>query len=607
MDGRCNRLGESLPRSLPARSTTRRWLFPISSLLLCLWPFAALAAEPTYEGQSASHWLDHMDVAPNGMQETIKAFKSMGRDAVPFLIKTLGRKPSKVGEAVDDLLYKRQLVAHVPEEMAKALPSAMRVGDRRGRAAFLIGEIGPEAEEAIPALMAILTDQSEGWRLEAEVRDALLAMGEKLSTQVPVLISFLESDDRETRGFGIRLLGSVGPKARDAVPALQGLANAPDQRVSLSAAQALWNIARQTNIVVAIYARSLQSKDSTVRQLALVYLRQMGSAAVAAKSAIQSALRDPDDSVRREAERTLQEIDPKLLRSSPVNIPQETAAAVAGLVRTIQTGDFRSRFAALEAIAVFGSDAASAVPALTEVLNAPPPDLPGHFAAMGLMNSRRCAAQALAEVGPEARSAAPLLISLLTARVDGNRAVYCKALGRIGPEAKVAVPALQAAIQDENRGIRLAAAVALTRIMPEQCSDAVAVLRSLQNDPELANVGIVDKDGLVNTNYADAQNPGAMLFRLAALVPLWELRVEKESPVDAIIRELRKPTTSEQNFYVELLGDIGPDAKAALPTLQTLLEPRQPITLRRAAAIAVRKIDPGEAAELGLPGTLGLP
>jgi len=83
--------------------------------------------------------------------------------------------------------------------------------------------------------------------------------------------------------------------------------------------------------------------------------------------------------------------------------------------------------------------------------------------------------------------------------------------------------------------------------------------------------------------------------------------VEKESPVDAIIRELRKPTTSEQNFYVELLGDIGPDAKAALPTLQTLLEPRQPITLRRAAAIAVRKIDPGEAAELGLPGTLGLP
>ena len=264
MDGPCNRVGECLPRSHPAELTRRiatcGWLFPIGSLLVCLGAFAAFTAEPTYEGQAASRWLDNMDAAPNGMQETIKVFKSMGRDAVPFLIKTLGRKPSKVGEAVDDLLYKSQLVAHVPEEMAKALPSAMRVGDRRSRAAFLIGEIGPEAAETIPTLMAILTDQNEDWRLEAEVRDALLAMGEKLSAQVPVFISFLKSDDRQTRGFGIRLLGSVGPKAHDAVPLLQGLANAPDQWVSLSAAEALWNIARQTNIVVSLSSRRIGSK-----------------------------------------------------------------------------------------------------------------------------------------------------------------------------------------------------------------------------------------------------------------------------------------------------------------------------------------------------------
>jgi len=419
----------------------------------------------------------------------------------------------------------------------------------------------------------------------------------------------LKSDDRQTRQLGAVLLAAVGPKAKAAVPALLEAAESRDSWVCLSVARALWNIDRQTNAAVRLYTRSLQSTNSSHRQVALVYLRQMGTAARAARPQIQAALKDSDDLVRREAEKALREVDPDLLHSSLQGINEQIPAAVAKLVQTIQSGEFKDCFRALETIAVFGPDAKPAVPALIEVLTGPAPQLPGPFAGIGLMNSRRNAAVALAEIGPEARAAAPALIGLLKEHRDHNRAIYCKALGRIGPAANEAVPVLEETLQDDNRGIRLAAAVALTRIEPQQASNAVAVLKSLQNDPELATVWVTDESGAAKqTSLKDFQNPASRFFRLSASVPLWRLGLEQEPPVEGIIEELNGPYGSDHVSYVELLGDIGPEAKAALPTLAKHLNTDQFIIgLRRAAAIAIRRIDPGEAARLGLSGMLAVP
>lgn len=612
MDGRGAKDRESalgsVPAGLPTSSPSRERSFPFILLFTGLLSFAAGAAEPMHEGQAASFWLDHIYTPPNGMMQTIKAFKGMGSNAVPFLVKTLERKPSKLGEFADDKLYKDGLNDHVPKSLVKALPSAMRVEDRREHAAFLIGQIGPDAAAAIPALMRVLTDQTEGWRIEGEVRGALLAMGEKLSGQVPEFITYLKSNDRETRQLGAVLLASVGPKAQAAVPALLKAAESRDGWVSLSVARALWNIGRQTNVAVGIYISSLQSTNSTHRQLALIYLRQMGPAAKAAGPQVQATLKDSDDLVRREAEKTLREVDPGLLQSSLLGMNEQIPAVLAKLIQAIQSGEFQDRFRAVETILVFGPDAKPAVPGLIEFLTGPAPQRPGPFAAFGMMNARRSAAEALAEIGPEARAAVPALIGLLKEHRDYYRASYCKALGRIGPDAKEAVPVLEEALQDDNRGIRLAAAVALTRITPQQASNAVAVLKSLQKDPELATVWVTDGSGVAKqTSQKDFQNPASRFFRLSASVPLWRLGLEAEPPVTAIIEELNRPYRSEGISFVELLGDIGPEAKAALPTLTKFLNPDRFVRLRRAVAIAIRKIDPNEAAKLGLPGVLAVP
>lgn len=220
------------------------------------------------------------------------------------------------------------------------------------------------------------------------------------------------------------------------------------------------------------------------------------------------------------------------------------------------------------------------------------------------MNDRRYAGQALAEIGPGARAALPDLVRLLNEHKDNNPAIYCRALGCIGQQTEEAVRELENALKDENRGVRLAAAAALTRIAPSQCTNAVRVLRELEVDPELAAVWVVDQNGIAQpTNKKDFNNPASRFFRLAASVPLWRLGLEKEPPVAGILEAIKQRGCPDEFSYVELLGDIGPQAKSALPRLAASAGR----TSRRAAAIAIRKIDPSEAARLGLPGILLVP
>ncbi len=566
------------------------------------------AAEPTYEGKSASFWLEHFYDTNSQPRAAVTAFKAMGSNAVPFLIKTLEQKPSALGKAVDDQVYGGDPSHRVPQGVLNALPSAMRTEEKRDRAVYLIQEIGPDAAEAIPSLMTILNDPNEGWRMIAGARGALLAMGERLAGEVPRLIDYLKSNDREDQQLGAVLLASIGPKGRAAVPALLKLAETGNGWVTVSVAQALWNIDRQTNAAVTIYTNVLQTTNSTEKQVALIYLRKMGAAARGAGPQLQAMLDDPDDLVRREVEAALREIDPSLLLSSQQSMNRQIPERVAKLVETIQSGQTGHRLRALETIAIFGPDAKPAVPVLIEVLSGSAPRQPGPLSSIGLMDSRPEAALALGEIGPEARAAVPALINLVTGSRDGFVAAYCRALGGIGPDAQEAVMVLEKTMQHENRGIRLAAATALTRIVPGQSSNAVVVLRALQNDSELAAVWTMDRDGIPHRQAAtNFDNPAYRFFHAAASVPLWRLGIEKKTPVPALIAELERPSSSDETSLINLLGDIGPEAAPALEKLKKIVESERFIGHRRAAAIAIRKIDPAEAARLGLPGVLGVP
>lgn len=108
-------------------------------------------------------------------------------------------------------------------------------------------------------------------------------------------------------------------------------------------------------------------------------------------------------------------------------------------------------------------------------------------------------------------------------------------------------------------------------------------------------------------NELDFDNPQSRFFRLAAAVPLWKLGLEKESPVPTLIAVLHNGGSPDELRFIELLGDLGPEAEPALPILTKFLDADKWIRLRRTTANTIRKISPEEAVRLNLPGVLAVP
>ncbi len=421
---------------------------------------------------------------------------------------------------------------------------------------------------------------------------------------LPHYVGWLTNANPEIQAIGAGFLKSIGPKARVAVPELLKAADSTNWHVANAAGLALWSIDRQTNIALRVHTRQLQDTNHTCRELALIYLEKMGPAAVDAAPMIEPLLRDPDSTVRAYAEKALRAIDPAFLELSQHRINETGATNLARASQMLREGDYPQRIRALEIIALYGPSAKAAVPALIEALDGFSPDVSGSLASWAKMKSQRAAAEALAEIGSEAEAAVPAL----AARVwmgSYFQTSFCKALGRIGPRAQEAVPVLERALVDEKPQVRLAAADALTRIEPNHCSNAVVVLRALQHDPNLATQWRVDHATASATATINYDNPTCRRYRLSAAVPLWKLHLEPESPVPALVEELGKPENALAIWCVELLGDLGPEARSALPKLAALVGPDN--GLRRAAAIAIRKIDPQEAERLNLPGVLAVP
>jgi HEAT repeat protein len=84
-------------------------------------------------------------------------------------------------------------------------------------------KLGPEAEKAIPALVATLNDRDIG--VSGFAGQALRAIGGKA---VPSLIEALQSDNYEVRWSAVEILGDIGAEANSAVPALRKIKESDD-------------------------------------------------------------------------------------------------------------------------------------------------------------------------------------------------------------------------------------------------------------------------------------------------------------------------------------------------------------------------------------------
>jgi len=246
----------------------------------------------------------------------------------------------------------------------------------RWHVAYLLGELGPEAKDAVPALIKIVKSQPtdagrtptddevtdndvRGWAAEA-----LGYIGVQSETVVPLLIAALKEDHIRLREGAAWGLAKFGAKAKEAIPVLIEALKDPrfevrtircfgDDEPDHWAASALVYIGADS---VPSLAKALGSKDMVIRRHAAHALRSLSSEAKSATDALIQAAKDQDPRVRQLAVMALNGVEP------------DPELAVPVLVAALDDSDARVRCAAGDALRDYGREARVAVPKILETL-----------------------------------------------------------------------------------------------------------------------------------------------------------------------------------------------------------------------------------------------
>jgi HEAT repeat protein len=207
-----------------------------------------------------------------------------------------------------------QAVHALAAQGARAVPRVVKGLQNeklRKHAIKILGMIGPEASEAVPALVETMQDADEETRREAQF--ALAAIGPAAAPAVPELTRALDSENEEVQYSAVYALGRIGEQAKDSCPELLKLLGREEEFPRIAAIWALTRIDPGRPEIVEtglpILTAALQSDRDLLRAEAASTLAEIGEAARPALPALRTALNDPSPSVRQAAENAIQRIE----------------------------------------------------------------------------------------------------------------------------------------------------------------------------------------------------------------------------------------------------------------------------------------------------------
>ncbi len=163
--------------------------------------------EPRYHGHPLTYWTTKLKQGPHKEHaEAQEALRAMGKSAVPSLVHDLERH--------DSPLKVKLLKKYAPRfhYLYRWLPEAAYW--KQAAAASALGEIGPSASNAVPALLQ-LSRTSWPWRFTA-VAALMKVRGEPIDG----MISDLDDTNMAQWGETAQIVAEFGTSARPAIPAL---------------------------------------------------------------------------------------------------------------------------------------------------------------------------------------------------------------------------------------------------------------------------------------------------------------------------------------------------------------------------------------------------
>jgi HEAT repeat protein len=255
------------------------------------------------------------------------------KPAVPTLIIILEDDKSPIPGAA--AAVKEETIAH-PEDANPTL---------RSSAAATLGDIGPDAKPAIPALLKNLKDKDKYVRCVSA--DALAGIGSKEERVLSALKDALNDSVSEVRIDAAEALNELDPDNPDALSALIKLLKDKDPETRRDAASVLEQIqSTKINTVVPALLRAIKDPDENVRSKAAQSLGSICEKAMTVVPALVERLeKDKSSHVRIQAAQALQEYGPeaklaipalsRVMKEDPVSRVQKSAAQAIRRINTM--------------------------------------------------------------------------------------------------------------------------------------------------------------------------------------------------------------------------------------------------------------------------------
>jgi len=184
---------------------------------------------------------------------------------------------------------------------------------------------------------------------------------------------------------------------------------------------------------------------------------------------------------------------------------------------------------------------------------------------------RECAVRTLGRMGKDAKAAVPELAAALKDSEPMFRREALFALARIGPQSAIILPQIEAELSDPTPEVEYAAIYALGKIGPASKIAAADLRKNLTSDDEF--------------------------LKIASMWALLQIQGKDEQLVKEAVPAFTKLLKDDQEMRrieaATALGELGPSAAKALPTLKELAESDTP-AVRKSAKDAIAKIGGGK-------------
>jgi HEAT repeat protein len=210
--------------------------------------------------------------------------------------------------------------------------------------------LDPPAEILAPPLMALAEDPDPA--VSQQVVTALASLGERVVPRASIALQ-----NPERRGFAVRVITAVGPKAAGAVEPLIDAMQDADAEFRSQIHFALAAIGPAAAPATDALADAIASEDQRVRESALYALRQIGSGAKSAVDELLEKAKAAETFDSKAAAWALARIEPSAEVASAV-----TPALISGL----NDADEQTRVESAEALGEFGPANQAAVAPLKE-------------------------------------------------------------------------------------------------------------------------------------------------------------------------------------------------------------------------------------------------